>query len=139
MRPLRIGLVVKTLSQLTGPSGAVCHESGRGVYHARFRKTLFRTNLARSHAAHHVLHPGDGSNDECHDRERSGCGTELNRKAGRISTNDDVCLPDADKRCESDEEEKETKTPFDCKAASGTCVSLLFTHESHNEKGRRGK
>jgi len=50
-----------------------------------------------------------------------------------------MCLPDANKRCESNEKEKEAETPLSHKAASGTCVSLLFTHKSHNEKGRRGK
>ncbi len=126
-------------SAATGPTATVCHESGRGVYHARFRKTLLRTNLARTHAANHVLHHRDGSNDECHDRERSGGGTKLNRKAGRIGTNNNVCLPDANKRSESDEDEKDAEAPLRYKAASGTSVSLLFTHESHNKKGRRGK
>lgn len=104
-----------------------------------FGYALLRTDLTRRHAADHVLHPRNRSNDECHDRERSGGGTELNRKAGRISANNDVCLPDADKRRESDEKEKETESPLGYQAARGTCVSLLFTHESHNEKGRRGK
>ncbi len=46
-------------------------------------------------------------------------------------------LKDADKRRNSDEKEKNAQAPLHNLATSGTCFGLLFTHKSHNKKGKK--
>lgn len=93
-------------------------------------------NLARPHAAKHLLHEACRRNRESEDGERSGRGSKLHHESIRISTDEYMRLVDADERCNRCEEKKEGEEPLH-PHAHGRALALLLFEEGHGKRRER--